>query len=495
MASGKQYKNVYTILEKVKKGEIDTHYKDRDGLFGKINFYKKADLVKPYMHYIDERRLTQLVDSHIQNRETLKDMFNNTNRDIASTNQVASLEDFQKKIRENYNKIPSHLKNDIFKMFYNKMSQIEFEERTSANYTKFKFLERANNPVGKIMTESSNLKSAIFTRNIIEYFLQQITTLQYTDPNAADDLLNSLNNGNDFSDQDIDKIFKKSMDSKRGQKRLEEKMDDAQQMCNDIDKTIDKDLQDEIFQDSGDNTAGKFDKEYFNELSYRLERISMSMGPLKEKIKKLLDKSVSYFSSRKVTIHEDIFNSDNISGLDEYIFLHPKLRKVMIEDVMIKDTKNVGKIDVYIDVSGSMSGGCGVTGQDGRSIDKLDFCKAFAAKLQNMGMLNNIYIFNDYVKKIKTDVVSIALIGTSGGTNIDRAVTSIERNGVNALLITDAEDSCSIYSEKAFFIGINGCRFNSFNSQTISTYSDKGQAVMFDGKRIYPIDKNGHVVK
>jgi hypothetical protein len=37
MASkGKQYKNVYTILEKVKKGEIQSqsYYKDKEGLFG-----------------------------------------------------------------------------------------------------------------------------------------------------------------------------------------------------------------------------------------------------------------------------------------------------------------------------------------------------------------------------------------------------------------------------------------------------------------------------
>jgi hypothetical protein len=47
MASSKQYKNVYTILEKVKKGEIQTHYKESQGLFGKLNFYKKADLIKP----------------------------------------------------------------------------------------------------------------------------------------------------------------------------------------------------------------------------------------------------------------------------------------------------------------------------------------------------------------------------------------------------------------------------------------------------------------
>ena len=44
MVSTKSYKNVYTILEKVKKGEIKSYYKDDEGLFGKINFYKEDNI-------------------------------------------------------------------------------------------------------------------------------------------------------------------------------------------------------------------------------------------------------------------------------------------------------------------------------------------------------------------------------------------------------------------------------------------------------------------
>ena len=53
-SGGKQYKNVYTILEKVKKGEIQSYYKEEESLFSKLKFYKKPDLLKPYVHYIDE---------------------------------------------------------------------------------------------------------------------------------------------------------------------------------------------------------------------------------------------------------------------------------------------------------------------------------------------------------------------------------------------------------------------------------------------------------
>ncbi len=50
MAAGRQYKNAYTILEKVKKGEIDSYYRNEDSLFSKINFYKKPDLINPLLY-------------------------------------------------------------------------------------------------------------------------------------------------------------------------------------------------------------------------------------------------------------------------------------------------------------------------------------------------------------------------------------------------------------------------------------------------------------
>ncbi len=75
--SNKQYKNVYTILEKVKKGEIQSHYKDNEGLFGKLNFYKKADLIKPYVHYIDEGKISRIVDVAFQDASKMKEEYKN----------------------------------------------------------------------------------------------------------------------------------------------------------------------------------------------------------------------------------------------------------------------------------------------------------------------------------------------------------------------------------------------------------------------------------
>lgn len=503
MAS-KNYKNVYTILEKVKKGEIKSYYKDDEGLFGKINFYKKPDLVKPYLHYIDEARLDNIVDHHMKDSKIVGDVFNKfvktTDFKKIDPNQQPNNGAFYTKFQENYKKFPKHMGKDIFKMFYNPIEKLDFEDRDEKNHSKFKFLERANNPVGKIMSESSNLKSAIFTKNIMSYFIARMTMLEYTNPQAAEDIKKSLGGGgSDFDNDAIDKAMSDMMDNKQGKDMLDKAMQDAQNLCKELDGAMDEDVQEQMFENANkhgeDCTAGKLGPDYLKHITSQLESINLSMGSLKEKIKKLLDKSKSYFSANEKTQYEDLFNSDNIAGLEDYELLHPKLRKIFAEDLQVKDTKKVGKIDIYIDISGSMDSGCGVNNNKGNAISKLDFCKSFAAKLKAMDMLNEVYIFNDRVRKHKSDILSISMLNTSGGTNINRAVQSIIDNNVNALVITDAEDGCEIYSEKAFFIGIKGARFNYFDNATIKEYSDKNQVVVFEGDNVLKVDERGFTVR
>jgi hypothetical protein len=497
MASPKQYKNVYTILEKVKKGEIQSYYNDDDdGLFGKINFYKKADLIKPYLHYIDERRVDTIVDTYINNPEHITDAYRKL---VAGSkipdDQKPDFDAFVGKVKENYRKFPKHMSKDVHKLFYHKMEKLEFEDRDDSNYTKFKLLEKANNPVAKIMAEGSNLKSTIFARNIMAYFAIRSAMMEYIDPQANEDFMNAMNGqgDSDAADKAMDKMF-----NDRGSKNMfDQAIKDATDTCKDMDQAIDKDTQEKMFENvnkDGGRQAGNLSPDYIRKVVQELSKLNLSMGSLKDKIKRLMDKSVSYFSAKKETIYEDLFNSDNLAGLSDYIELHPKLRKIFVEDVLVKDEKSIGKIDIYIDISGSMSDDCGVKDANGGRINKLDFCKAFTVKLGEMGLLNDVYLFNNHVSKFKNDPISLAMLDTSGGTTTDNAVRSIDRVGANALVITDAEDRCSIYSDKAFFIGVKGANFRHFNNEVIRQYSENGQVVVFDGSRIYNVSEKGDMI-
>lgn len=497
MSKNKTYKNVYTILEKAKKGELDGYYKG-DGLFGKMDFYKKPDLIKPTLHYLDESRIKTIVDAQFTGQninEYFKKLEGYSKFKAVDQSKKPDVNAFMQKAMENMRKFPAHMARDIHKMFYHKIDKLEFEDRTAKNHLKYKFLERANNPVGKIMSEGSNLKSSIFARNILFHYVMQMTTLEYLDPNAHQQLMKGLNGeGDDFNQDDLDKMMDKAMDNKFSKDQMEKAMQDAQDLCKSMDDAMPDDIQERMFKEAnqgGGNDAGKLSPNYIRQIAERIEKVSMSMGSLKDKIKKMLDKTTSYFSSREIVIYDDLFNSDNLAGLDEYVMLHPKLRKIMAEDIQIKDVKRLGKIDIYIDISGSMSSGCGVKNSAGQIISKIDFCKSFAAKLLELNMLNDVYLFDTRVKKYRNDLLSIAMIDCGGGTTIDNAVQNIERVGNNALIITDAEDSCYHYSEKAFFIGINGARFNSFNPNVIAQYSNQGQVIEFDGNRMYAIGPNG----
>lgn len=499
-----KYRNVYTILEKVKKGEIDTYYKNDDGgLFGKINFYKKPDLVKPHMHWLDEDKIDAIMDAYATDGRIITEEFNKFAKTADYNKKIPNdkkpdLEAFYQKFQENYDKFPKHIIKDIFKMYNNPMEKLEFEERTDANNTKFKFLENANNPVAKIMSQGSNLKSAIFARNILANYIMRMTMLDYVDPDASENIKNGLNGASDFDSKDADKAVDDMCNSTQAKKSMEEAIKQATELCKDLNDAIDEDVQDQMFDNAtehGENcSAGNISPNYIKQVTARLENIKLSMGSVKEKLKKLLDKSVSYFSSRQQTTYDDLFNSDNVAGLEDYELLHPKLRKIFAEDLQVKETKSIGKIDVYIDISGSMDSGCGIKNAEGNSISRLDFCKSMVVKLSQMDMLNDVYVFNNHVKKYKKDPVSISMLDTSGGTVINAAVRSVEKNGVNAIIITDAEDSCNTYSEKAFFIGLEGANFNYFSEDAIKQYSDKDQVIIFDGHIIKYVNDQGYVI-
>lgn len=500
MSNKKQYKNVYTILEKVKKGEIQSYYKNSDGLFGKVNFYKKKDLVKPHLHYLDERNLHHIISSYISmdNTNTINKLINNTLALSKNPTIQSNRGDFIKKVIQSYSKFPEHIEKDVFKMFYNKIDNIEFEDRTDKNKLQYKFLEKANNPVAKIMTEGGSLKSSIFTKEIMMQYAIRMALLSYEDPEKHENMQNQMN-GEGGNSPDASDIFDNLMNNKNAQNDFERAMHNATETCKSLDDILSEDLQEKLFDKAtkpGKDhlSAGKISPDYLRTVSSNITSVKMSMSSIKNILKKLLDRSISQFSAKPLPIYEDLFNSDNIANLDDYISLHPKLRKFMAEDVLIKDNKYCGKLNLYIDISGSMSDPSGIKSTNGR-LSKIEFAKAFAAQMLNLEMLDKIYLFNNNVIPIKTSIIDIAMIDSEGGTTIDKTVNHVKNvTNANSIIITDAEDHCTIYDDKVFFIGIKGAKFHYFSSDILNQYVDNEQIVVFDGNTISKVNNKGHVI-
>jgi hypothetical protein len=157
---------------------------------------------------------------------------------------------FYTKFQENYAKFPKHMAKDVFKMFYNKIDKLDFEERDEKNYTKFKFLEKANNPVGKIMTEHSNLKSAIFARNVMAYFITRMTMMDFVDPDESQKVKDGLSGGSDFDNDGVDDALQDMMGNKQSQKMLDDAMQQAQDLCKEMDNAMGEDIQEQMFENS-----------------------------------------------------------------------------------------------------------------------------------------------------------------------------------------------------------------------------------------------------
>ena len=509
--SGRKYTNPYTILEKVKKGEIQSRYSSQDGyrssyygssqrsLFGKLDFYKKPDLINPHLHWLDDDKLKEMMRTYVmESTEGVTKLKNIYEKGMPNTpdGKKVDFTKFYDRVKELYTSFPKHMLSDVFKMYYHKMGKLDFEERTSQNFTKYKFLERSNNPIGKIMTERSSLKSAIFSRNTIFYFLYQLAKLEIEDPEAAKKLQSSLaGNGSDFDQQEIQDYLDGMMNSSK--KDFDREMTEAMNICKILDDNIDSETQQVMYDSSLDRSEksmspGKMDVDFIRKIVSSLEDINLSMNSLKNTLKKMLDKTINYFSLKKIPIYEDLFNADDISGLDEYELLHPKLRKIFAEDVQVKDTKSIGKLNVYIDISGSMTSSCGAVNTKGRKISRIDFAKSLTAKLKSLDLLEDVYLFDNKVHNYKNDLISISTISANGGTSIDAAVNHIIRNNKNSIIITDAEDSCSIYTDKVLFIGLEGARFTGFRQ--IKEYSDREQVIIFDGKTINRVDEKGHII-
>jgi len=513
----KEYRNVFTILDKVKKGEIDTG--DQPMHRFNMSYKQRAEVVKPYLHYIDNRTLIRSVDHFIQQGSTHQELINL----ITKNKRLLSPTTLGPEMVKIWQKFPKEIVADIYQLLYNKVEKLEFEDRTDANKNRYQFLEKSNNPITKVITQQSNVKSMIFTRNLIQYFLAMMAVMQQEDPKAFENMMNGLNGepgnngqnspgqqgqqnqqgqdpgqnsgqGNGSGDSnspinhDLDKVLDNLMNSSMGQKAMDKVLDDAKKVSQLVDDTMTKQDQEEHWENIAHSSEemDKLNPHKLNQLKDQLKRMKMNVNNLRDRLKNLLDKSLSYFQGKEITTYHSIFDAESLDGFQDYELLHPKMRNFSIEDVLVKEVKRQGKIDIYIDISGSMQGTCNGTG-----VSKLDFAKALALKMKEMDMLKDIYIFNDGVRKRKNHIHDILAISCSGGTDIDKVVYNIIRTKSNAIVLTDAEDDCKIFSEKAYFIGVSGARFTMFKHDILKQYADRKQLVIFDGQVVRTVKENG----
>lgn len=523
------YKTAKTLFEKANRGELKS---DSPRLFSKFEFNKKAELVKPYLHYIDEKALMTSVRKYVGDYNNYSDIMNlasKYNRNIIPESLVIQM-------RKIFQKFPESVINDIFNIYYNEVENLEFTQRTDQNKFRYKLLEKASDPVIKVLTNHNNIKSMIFTRSLVQYHLAMLAIMEQEDPDVFDEMMKQLEGqGSDSQEGDngeqgsgeseglseegaassnnssgsgkrkksikelLDEIEKRLNGSQSGSQVIYDKMmAEAKQSSKQLDSLMTEDQQQELWQKLSDPREAReayerTDPKYLERIKKNLDKITLNMGNIKESIKRLLNNSLSYFSAKDQITYENILEASGLDGMEDWVLMHPKLRKVFIHDINVKQTKKVGKINIYIDVSGSMDATAGTIGVDGKIISKATFSKAFTYRMKEEDLLSEVYSFQNSVQQEENSLYGILTISGGGGTKLNEVIKHAELNKKNAIVITDAEDYCDIYSPYVFFIGVAGCKFFRFKASVLKQYNDNNQIIVFDGKSIRKIDNKGNV--
>lgn len=563
----KVFKNVKTIFEKLQKGDIQS---SDTRVFKTMEYKVRPELVQPYMHHYDantlKRNVRQFMIKDQNHDQHINKHFGKKKVDVSKLRQDAM--DFYN------NDFPKELLSDVFNSYYNDVTKLTFAEQQASNQFRYKMLQNMTDPMSKVITKDSSVKSMVMTRAMAQYFSLLMAYQKQTDEEQFEQMKEQMkkqpqcakpgqngqgqagsqqksndadgdpdqdkdqqqpgdqgdqdndqdqdqDNSNDSSqpqneqgnggssgsskndqdkapdptDQSLDDMLnklEKLMDSKTAQQMHDDMINDAKETIKMIDNMMDDtDMQEDW--SNGTDLSG-LDNNKLRSVQRQLDDMKMNLGGVKSAIQKLLDRSKNYFSGKEKVNYESILDSDSLDGLEEYILLHPKLRHVMLDNINVKETTREGKINIYIDISVSMNDRCKLAGSD-MQMEKIDFAKAFVMKMKQMGILNEVYLFNGQVHKNKGRIFDIAAIRTEGGTSIGNVVRHANRMKENAIVLTDAEDNCNLYSEYAYFIGVEGCQFQYFDTDIMRQYADNKQCIMFDGKSIYNIDEQGRVIK
>lgn len=299
-------------------------------------------------------------------------------------------------------------------------------------------------------------------------------------------------------DQLLDSVLNTTLGSEESVKFGNALMEDTKDYLRKLDDIFTKEEMQNIWEDISDGNKAKeedalmkLDENKLNQVYEALQRVSLNMDSVKSIIKNLLNKSMNYFSTKEESTFEDLFNADSMQGLEEIELLHPKIRKYFINDITVREVKKVGKVDIYLDISGSMGSSSGVVDDKGQAISAFDFAKAMIIKMKELDILNDFYTFDTNIIKRGNTMIDILATGYGGGTTINNVAKKVEKIGNNAICITDACDNCNIYSDQLFFLGVNNASFGYFDRATLKKYSDNDQMVLFTGKETFRINNRG----
>jgi len=422
--------------------------------------------------------------------------------------RLRKVKDFVKEQTGEECTLPQHLINDVYSMYVNK----DIKRKTDTNPVKQKVLDKVYNSLTKVVTEDSPLFSQILTRELALYMQKIERELQEEmEKNGQGGGSGSPFDGDDDEDGDgqgqgqgqegdedgeegeggqpggkgagkqhqngkhgdLEDLADKVLDRQSNEQTLEKAMNNADKLMKDLTEK----LGEEALRDLADNDADFLNN--IEKIKGALDRVAINKESIKRVLVKILDESQNYFSQKFHSVEETLFEAEQFDDMFGLEFLHPIFRNTELLSAGNATRVYKGKLDLYLDCSGSMGSH---ENFEGTNIRMIDLVKGIAMVLYRMNMIDKLYFFDTKIYEIK-NINEFTILGfdRSGGTDFNNVTRQCAENGRNSVVITDGEDSVNDYKKNIFWVGVGGTQFTGWGGEgAFATYKAMGQCVTYN---------------
>lgn len=428
------------------------------------NFYKKFkgnEMVSPKLSSYSYNSLTRklytyLIDKYIKRNNTNNDDIIQSIQGLSNSHQLEKL-------------IPSDLIHDIFLLYYLPDSVIKLN---SANHPfKYRIVSKVYDSLIKIITEKRTINSYFITEIIVEYLLSLFIQQTSENQKALQSCMSDSDNCDNLSSgekSDIDDLInsinktKIEIQDSNGNIRnnsLQQLIEKAIKKADSVEKAYDE-LG--VKQPSlSDQDRGNFDFSNIEKVRKITSSVIISRDNITNMFKQLINKFKKDFSvlyDLKTDLYIDN-SEDFLELLDLEHFVNPTLRNVLLDETLVTTKHYKGKVDLYLDSSGSM-------GANGDPNSMLTLAKGVALRFIKYKLVNKLYFFSDRVSEpfSPKKVHDILAYNNGGGTSFNHVIDNVNTTGQKSIIITDGEDRTNMYNSNINWIGVSGSDFSSFSS-------------------------------
>ena len=414
--------------------------------------------------------------------------------------------------------LSQELINDVYSIYVNQ--DVKRRPETSNNSVRHKVLDKVYDSLTKVVTTDSSLYTQILTRELslaLQYVDDEIREQQEQngdeDPKGLESPSGNQGEGDGEGDEgsegesqgqegkgdgesdesssgdsnakttgaskgnngstrgSIEDISDKALEKAEGM--IEKAKTNADQKIKDLESQLGK----EAMKDLMDQDPEFLDK--IESLKDRLRRVSISKDSIQKVMDKILNESMNYFSKKFNIVEESIFECEECDDLFNLNLLHPVFKNAELMNMCNEIQLYKGKIDLYLDCSGSMDS---PESFEGTRMRMTDLSKGIAMVLYRMGLIENLYFFNGGLIPIKNaNELSILSFSKSGGTDFNNVIDNIKATGNNSVIITDGYDRCQEHVKQAFWVGIGGTTFNRSDDAFVQ-YRESKQCVSYNSQ-------------